>query len=298
MTATRPVRDHDEVRLGPEDRLHLPPRRFPDAVRVLLAPVLMLLTAFAPFLLVLVPGFVDFTRGITDPVVGAAVTLPVHVLTALVAVLLVWLCMRLLDRRPMRETGLRFNARTIPMLLLGTAIATIIVLVVALPLAAAGLMRPPEPMDGPFWLAVLLGISAGFVLQAFPEEFVWRGYLLQTMRVRAEVAVLVSAVLFALMHLMSEGGQESPLEHLMYLAVPFGFAVLAGGLVLRTGSMWAAVGVHGGVHLGTLILTHFFDVGEGPAYWLIGGLVFTVVGLLVMRASRSARPAADHVTTR
>lgn len=253
---------------------------------------MMVVMAFSPFIFILIPGFVDFTRGITDPVVGAAVTLPMHVMCAVVAVLLVWLCMRFIDRRPLRETGLGVNARTVPLFLLGTVIATVIVLVVAVPLGLAGQLRAPDPTDGPLWLALLLGVSQGFVLQAFPEEYLWRGYLLQTLRTRAEVAVLISAGLFALMHLPSEGGQQNALEHVMYLAVPFGFALLAGALVLRTGSMWAAVGVHGGVHLGTMILAHAFGFGEGPAYWLIGGAIFTIVGLAVMRTPRTARRAA------
>lgn len=52
--------------------------------------------------------------------------------------------------------------------------------------------------------------------------------------------MLVTAI-----HPVSQGGQQLVAEHVLYLALPLGFSLLAVGLLLWTWSLWAAVGVHG-----------------------------------------------------
>lgn len=271
-----------DVRVGPEeDRPDRPPRRLPTAARIALAVLAMIAAAFAPAPLMLIPG----VREVEDPRWGALVLMTACLVPTLVAIGLVALLMRHVDRRPLAETGLVWNRRSLPMLLLGTGVAVAVVVAVSLALDAAGLVRDqPLPRDV-WWLVVPVGLFQGFLLQGFPEELVWRGYVLQTLRTRPEVSVVISAAVFGVMHLISQGGQENALERVLYLAVPFGFAMLAGALVLRTGSLWSAVGVHGGVHLGSLVAT-YLGIGEGPAYWIVTGALFTALGVLVLRRPR------------
>lgn len=86
-----------------------------------------------------------------------------------------------------------------------------------------------------WWLVVIVLTSP---LQAAGEEFFFRGYLLQAAGSLARspwLAVLVSAVVFAAFH----GTQNLPL-----LVDRFGFGLLAGGLVVITGGLEAAVAAH------------------------------------------------------
>ncbi len=109
-----------------------------------------------------------------------------------------------------------------------------------------------------------------------------RGYLLQTLSARPRLSVWVSAAVFTVPHLMSEGGQQGWVEHLTYLAAPFGFAVSAAFLAILLRSVWAAVGVHGGFHVGTWV-TGLMGVPDGvmgsPVMWVVLGAVHLVVGL-------------------
>lgn len=88
---------------------------------------------------------------------------------------------------------------------------------------------------GLFWLACYSGV-------ALSEEVLFRGYLLSTLTVGLGpfVATIVTSLLFGLAHLSN--GLESPMA--VINAVLFG-AVLAWS-VLRSGSLWWAIGLHAG----------------------------------------------------
>lgn len=72
---------------------------------------------------------------------------------------------------------------------------------------------------------------------------------------------------------------------MLYLALPIGFAVAAGALMILTGSLWAAAGVHAGLHIG-FMLGVFVGLGDGPLFWVIGGAVFTMIGLILLAVAR------------
>lgn len=120
--------------------------------------------------------------------------------------------------------------------LLGCAGVALVVLNLVL-WASAGFTVPPiRPQEG-YWgfLAVIL-ITAPF--QAAGEEFFFRGYLIQAVGSIARnpwLPILVSALIFAAFH----GTQNLPL-----FLDRFGFGVLAGVLVARTGGLEAAIAIH------------------------------------------------------
>ncbi|HEY5787940.1 MAG TPA: hypothetical protein VIT65_24530 [Microlunatus sp.] len=51
--------------------------------------------------------------------------------------------------------------------------------------------------------------------------------------------------------------------------------------MILTGSLWAAVGVHTGLHIG-FALGVFVGLGDCPLFWVVGGAVFTTIGLILM----------------
>lgn len=121
------------------------------------------------------------------------------------------------------------------------------------------------------------------MLQGIPEELVFRGYLMQLLRRHPSLACWVSATLFELIHLISNGGQQNVVDHVLYLAIPFGFGFLAAALVVRFRWVWAAVGIHAGFHVAGIPLQFLGLDAEGRHFWIAAGLVYLLAGLVILR---------------
>lgn len=205
------------------------------------------------------------------------------------SIVIVWAFMKFIDRRPFREAGLVFSKFSLPWLLVGAVVGLIAIVPAGWLLQNAGMLRPDDSAISsvsPLW-TFLTAMVLGLFTQGFPEEFLWRGYGLQTMRYRPMVAVLVSGLAFGAMHLVSEGGQQGFGEKLLYLAGPTAFAIAAGMLAVVARSIWPAVGVHFGNHL-AFYLGSLFGMGTGPALWLAEGAVFLAVAAIIYFTNRQA----------
>lgn len=109
----------------PQERRRL---RVPLAVAYLLAVVAMLANylGLAPFLLIaLIPGASKRVQALP---IAAQVPLAFlqNLGVAAMAVLIVWLLMRFVCRRGLREAGFFFTARSVPMLLVGVAASVVV----------------------------------------------------------------------------------------------------------------------------------------------------------------------------
>lgn len=137
------------------------------------------------------------------------------------------------------------------------------------------------------WLWVLLVVLTS-PLQAAGEEFLFRGYLQQAVGAitgRAPVAVVVSAVVFALMH----GTQDAAL-----FADRLGFGLVAGAMVVLTGGLEASIAVHAAnnvssfcyaIAAGTLTQTRQITTSNWPAT-ASNVLAYTICGVLAVLLSR------------
>lgn len=282
-----------------------PRSRWPWVLQALLCPVLLLVALIVPASLSLLPGVDRLNEPSTPVSVAAAVMVGLCLLTMLVAVAGVALVLRLDGGRRLADVGWRIDRRSLPMLLLGMVISAVVVVAVGLPLTATGLLRTEDAglAGDPVWSVLVIGLAQAFLLQAIPEELIFRGYLLGSLRMRPVLAVLTSGLTFGALHLASSGGQQGWGERLMYLADPIGFGLAAGALSLLTGSLWVAVGIHGGLHatlLGAELIERgnpAFAIGNGPASWLLTGLLYTIVAVLAMvvlaRRTRGTTVGAD-----
>ncbi len=283
----------------------VPRSRWPWLVQVLLCPVLLFAAIYSQLAFLLVPGMERLDQPSTPGLsaLAAVVTVAMGLTTLLVALGGVALLARLDGRRRLRDVGWRVDRRSLPLLGLGVLVSAVVLVAADAPASAADLLRYEDSGigDAPVWKVLVAGLTAAFLLQAIPEELIFRGYLLGSLRMRPVPAVLVSAVSFAVIHLASSGGQQGWGEQIAYLAMPLGFGLAAGALSLLTRSLWIAVGIHGGLHvtvLASVLLERVdpaFAGGNGPALWLFSGLGWTVVAAVAMwlLARRGRGVAAD-----
>jgi len=270
---------------------------FGIAVRIVVAIAILMLgniaAGLAPAALALIPGAMDLLSGASPWGFAAAIAMQVLVLAIVVVAVGAW--MRWVERSPLRVAGWRWNRRSPLHLMLGiVAAAGSLVAVTALLPSTAPVLDDSALLGGrseaPTALLVLYYLGLAFLQQAIPEELLFRGWLLWRLRNRPVLAVVVTTLAFTVIHLVSNGGQESFWEHVMYLALPFGFALLAVGLLLWTGSLWAAVGVHGGFHVGNYIAAGVLPQVDTVTSWLAIGGVQAVIGLgLVVTALRRGK---------
>lgn len=266
----------------------IPRSRFPAPIQILLSIVVLGLAITSPQLVTVLPPVRSLLGA--DPYAPAAVALTVviQVLPTVLALILLHLLLRLDGRRTLAAIGWR-RQRLAPLTLLaGIGVSLVVMLGAALLLRAAGLLRPVDPAlmeryaTTPVWVTVLSVLLTGFAVQAIPEELIFRGYLLRSLRMGRTAAILLSSGAFGVLHLISNGGQTTVLERILYLAMPLGFGFCAAVLSLRWDSIWAAIGVHGGVHLAYPVI-YVFALGDGPWLWCVAGLGWAVAGVVATR---------------
>lgn len=273
----------------PGPRLGLGP--FGIALRALTAIVILLGANLVASLLVslvtVVTGSADLMSVASPARLGVGIALQVLILTLVVLAVHGW--MRWVERTPIRSAGWRWGRRSALWLLLGVVAAAGSLLAVTLVLPKSGPVLESGSVigDGPATLgsvALVIAYTLGlaFLQQGIPEELLFRGWLLWRLRDRPVIAVIVTTLTFTVIHLLSNGGQQSALERVLYLAVPFGFALLAVGLVLWTGSLWAAAGVHGGFHVGNAIAAVALPQVEAVLSWVAVGGLHAVLGLVLV----------------
>lgn len=272
--ATDPVTDPAPARRGP---------RFPVPVRVILPLVVFVPAVFSGLLLFLIPGYEELL-GRNDEIAVLAYA-PAAGVTLVGYLLAAWLLVRGADRRRFAELGLRVDPTALLALLAGLAASLVIALLVGVTAGALDLGRENDVAMGasgisPLAILAMLLLQA-FVLQGIGEEVLYRGYLLQTLRHRPVASVLIAAVVFTIPHLLSSGGQQSLLERFLYLAMPFGFALSAGFLMIALRSTWAAIGIHAGFHVATFVVAEIGLTRDGPAVWVVLGALHLVLGLVI-----------------
>ncbi|MFE3459998.1 CPBP family intramembrane glutamic endopeptidase [Nocardiopsis aegyptia] len=172
----------------------------------------------------------------------------VNAVTAFVLALpMVWLARRHLDRRPWRGLRLTADRDGWRSFLVGAASWALpgvagIALCVAMGWSAFG-----PPASGAQGMAGLLLLPVLVLLfEAVPEELIFRGYLFRNLNAAmgAWLAVAVQAVLFALWGSgiwVVDGGWAVLAERLPLF---LGMGVVLGCLRVLTGSVWACVGFH------------------------------------------------------
>lgn len=111
------------------------------------------------------------------------------------------------------------------------------------------------------------------LMPAFIEEFIFRGAILQGLRKHGDwFAIIASALLFMLMH--------GNLQQSFY---QFGFGLLAGWIVIKTGSIWVSVAMHALNNCSILVMSSINDcngvvsVVKLDTAFAIKAVIYTIV---------------------
>ena len=260
--------------------------RLPGIIlRLVLAVVILVVADLSSTLPLLIPWVKAARRqavghGNASIALFCVVTLICVTLTTLVACASVWLLCRYLDKTPFSIVDLRLTGRGVLWFFSMIAVACIIFAITMGIAHLAGVKGIPEDSSGDTWWAnMILSFGLGFLLQAIPEEIIFRGWLIPSLG-NTKLAVALSVVTFGAIHIVSQGGQQNLVERFIYLIMPLGFAFSAAIVRLASHSVWAAIGVHGGLHISGTIM-FFLPNESSPLQWTLLGVLWVLVGIIV-----------------
>jgi membrane protease YdiL (CAAX protease family) len=172
--------------------------------------------------------------------------LPIVVVMGLYSIAYTWAFVRLIDGRRLRTLGLERRAGWFGQFGKGAGLAFVILLGIFLFSLATGSIElrgfaRPAP-DTSSVAGYLVGALIAFLLVGFYEEVMFRGYVLQVLNERAgrAASVVVSSVIFALMHGANPGADITAIVNVIAIGVLLSF------LYFRTRSLWMPIGFHFG----------------------------------------------------
>jgi membrane protease YdiL (CAAX protease family) len=135
-------------------------------------------------------------------------------------------------------------------------------------------------------ITVFAGLS---IVVAVAEETFFRGLILQALIPTGILrAVLLSSLLFGLLHLLnSVGGIWDPSFTLVDTFAAFGIGIVFSALVIRAGTIWPPIFLHALINFIALVTLGSISVpAQTPvqlAATAVAGLVMAVYGLLLLR---------------
>ncbi len=191
-----------------------------------------------------------------------------------------WATLAWLDGGRPGDLGFAVSARTPREIGRGVLVGMLMMAAVVVLLVVAGALRYRPEAGGPYGLlAAWLGGAALLALPAASEEALFRGYPFQLLvRTTGPIPALVlTSAAFAGAHLWNPDVGPFALTNI-FLA-----GIVLGSAYLRTGSLWAATGLHlawnwtmgsvaelpvSGL---TLLHTPLYDAVERGPHWLTGG---------------------------
>ena len=145
---------------------------------------------------------------------------------------------RFLEMRPVRSMGLR-KRKLVPHYLLGLAVGTALMTAITLMSVVFGVNNISLCSNIDYKLLLLF--LAGFFVQGMSEEFIFRGYLMNTIGGSGHhtmLAVGISAVAFALAHAANPGFGVVPFINLTF------FGVFAGLNMIFFDDIWGVCAIH------------------------------------------------------
>lgn len=220
---------------------------------------------------------------LSDLIVGSAYTnysLDRHVVNAvmvfLLAVPLVVLCWKFLDKKSFRELGFELSARSVKNFLVGMCIWLVpgsLGLALCLLTGLVNIELIASFRDVISFVPLLALLV--FLYEAFAEELIFRGYIYSNLseKFKDYQIVFIQALLFTLWGVAI--GAAGSVDRLVFL---FAFSWVQGSLRMVSGNVWVPIGFH----LGFQTIAQLF-LNESRGFFLIeniGNLQLVAFGLL------------------
>lgn len=157
------------------------------------------------------------------------------VLTVITTVVCILFC-RILQKRSLSSMGLN-RKHILPEYLKGAAFGILMITATVLLSLLFGAVR--LSFSG-FRIGYVLLFLIGYMIQGMSEEVLCRGYLMVSITRRNQVwrAVLVSSLVFALLHIMNPGFGILPFINILLTGAVFGV------YALKRGDLWGACAMH------------------------------------------------------
>jgi membrane protease YdiL (CAAX protease family) len=157
--------------------------------------------------------------------------------SALTILTATWSMTRFIDHRPLKTIGLAFD-HIFRDFLMGLAVggawlgASIVIV------WAFGWATPLMPIG--FSWTILAGASVAMLFNVFAQEMILCGFVFQTIRSRSNVvtAIIVSSVLFSILHVGAFKGEWLPAINVFVAGVLFCLAYVS------TGNLWFPISIH------------------------------------------------------
>ncbi|MEX2803779.1 CPBP family intramembrane glutamic endopeptidase [Streptococcus sp. H31] len=169
-----------------------------------------------------------------------------------------WFFTRIIDRRPWSVLELKLDKNALK----GFLAALLLTIVIVLLGSWLSIIFFHDRFSGTvhFGLPELWrSFALSFLLQGFPEEMVWRGYLVQTLQKKPMPTLFISSALFALDHIVHIipffGGNPYDSEGYLTIFYAFCLGILSCLMKYLFRTTWAAVAVHSGMHMTLQVLT-------------------------------------------
>lgn len=251
-------------------------RRFNPGIRLVIAfLVYEVLTIGVAGLLSVIPGLP------TSETVNNVLRLIMFILY----VTAFYLLQKSVDRSPYSLLGLKVDANAAKSFLLAFALTGVLIFAGALLSNAlfGAELSAPTPRT---WADLGSGFMAAFVLQGFPEEMAFRGYMPQTMEKSPIPTMIVTSLFFMMLHWHFVFSYMPPYLF-MELGYAFAFGFLAFVLRYLFRTTWSAVAVHGGIHIFRTI-TEILGMSDGSHRSLVNTILMMIVALILIFMNREA----------
>ncbi|HEX2291086.1 MAG TPA: type II CAAX endopeptidase family protein [Pseudonocardiaceae bacterium] len=206
------------------------------------------------------------------------------------ALCLVMLLRRHADRRPWSGIGLTLDRATIPRLLLGLVLAAIVTTVAAAATVQLGLADwdpsaniTNELVEQGLASTIIMIAISTLLVQAFPEELVFRGYMFTNLGETLPLwtTVASSSLIFGSMHVLSNSEATTLGERVLFAVAATGLGLMLAACRTVSGTLWLGIGFHGGYNAfnGRFITVH--QDAFIPAWLIVLGILIAGTALTI-----------------
>ncbi|MFC3928612.1 CPBP family intramembrane glutamic endopeptidase [Streptococcus caprae] len=197
---------------------------------------------------------------------------------------LAWFMTCKVDKKPWKRMGLSVSKKSgkgflIALLLTASAVVIGTVLSRFIFHDEVFVLRGTVTVGG-ILVTVVAFLQPAFISQGFPEELIFRGYLVPMLKDKYNGAqtMAISVGLFTLIHAIHL--REGWAYGLLTMFYAFSFACLAYMMKELCQTTWAAVAVHGGVHF-TRMLLMLFGFAETDTAVLVQSIVLSLLVVVI-----------------